>query len=88
MDAGGVEFTNQTVFAINVTLQSAELKDGTNYSVTVVYDQPEGQLQRNATSNPVEACLSYSMRPKQVTVMRETLNNAICFLVITLNHFP
>lgn len=54
VDADGYEFTNQTVFILNVTLQSAELVDGTNYTVTVIYDNPAGGLQRNASSNPVQ----------------------------------
>ena len=55
VDAGGYTFTNQTVYALNLTLTSY-LANGGKYTVTVLYNGVDG-LQRNATSNEVQVRL-------------------------------
>ena len=69
VDAGGYTFTNQTVYALNLTLTSY-LANGGKYTVTVLYNGVDG-FQRNATSNEVQVRL-YSQKGVAGHIHRST----------------
>ena len=55
MTSGDNTFYNQTIYQLNLTLQSQNLLNGENYTITVSYIGDN--VQRNASSSPVMVSL-------------------------------